>query len=265
MKNFNSNNPVEDVVKLEDDEDLDVWSLPDVTQQKNVADEKTNAFGKKSTWVYEPPEEEEPVIAPLTADEIEAIRQAAHEEGFNQGKEEGFAVGLEEGKKTGHEEGLVKGQEEGVEQGLTEGKASIEQLTQQWQTLIEQLHQPMQTVEKNVEQQLLHLVVKLTEAVTLQEAKTNADILLSAIEKGMKALPIQEAQTQVFLHPDDIKLIEQAMSPEHIAEQGWRLLPAPQLSQGGCQIENSTSNIDLTVESRLKGVLDSFLQEALHQ
>ena len=51
----------------------------------------------------------------------------------------------------------------------------------------------------------------------------------------------------------------------HVQEQGWRLLAAPQLVPGSCQIENSTSNIDLSIKSRIKEVLDSFLQDALHQ
>ncbi|GHE80861.1 flagellar assembly protein FliH [Thalassotalea profundi] len=265
MKNFNSNNSLEQVVKLSDDQDLDVWSLPDVTQETSVENEKTNAFGKKSTWVYEPPEVDEPVLAPLTADEIESIRQAAHEEGFNQGKEEGFTAGFEKGLKSGHEEGVTKGHEDGLEQGLAQGKEEIEKLTQQWQQLIEQLHQPMKVVESHVEQQLLQLVVKLTEAVTLHETKMNPEIILSAIKAGMKALPVQEAQTQILLHPDDIKLIEKEVPADVITEQGWRLLAAPQLTPGGCQIENSTSNIDLTLETKLKEVLDSFLQDALHQ
>ncbi|MCW8833263.1 MAG: FliH/SctL family protein [Colwellia sp.] len=48
-------------------------------------------------------------------------------------------------------------------------------------------------------------------------------------------------------------------------DSGWHLLPAPQLTPGSCQIENSTSNIDLQMKSRLKQVLESFLQDALHQ
>ena len=63
--------------------------------------EKTNALGKKRNWVYEPPESEEAEPQPLTAQEIEDIRQAASEEGFSQGKEEGFAKGYEEGKTKG--------------------------------------------------------------------------------------------------------------------------------------------------------------------
>jgi len=265
MKNFKSINQSDKIVKVSEQDETDVWALPSVEVPIDEESLKTNALGKKPTWRYEPPEEVEEEVVPLTAEEIEEIRQAAYEEGFNQGKEEGFATGFDEGKKSGHEEGLKLGHEEGVETGLAQGKETIDELANQWQSLTEQLHHPLSTVENNVEQQLLHLVVQLTEAITLEEAKTNPDILLSAISAGMKALPSQEPQTQVLLHPEDIKLVEQQFTEQHIQEQGWRLLAAPQLNRGSCQIENSTSNIDLSIKSRIKEVLDSFLQDALHQ
>lgn len=243
-----------------------VWPLPHVEDTKPKDEDKTNAFGYSTQWRYEPPEsneEEEPV--PLTAEEIEEIRQAAHDEGFNQGKEEGFSNGYEEGKQSGHEEGLKLGHEEGVATGLAEGEATINELSENWQAIIAQLHQPLADVEKNVEEQLLNLVVALTKAVTQQEVVLNVDILMSAISTGIKALPSQEAQTQILLHPSDIERVEIQFGSEHIQEQGWRLLPAPQLSVGSCQIENSTSTIDLSINSRLKEVLDPFLQDALHQ
>jgi flagellar assembly protein FliH len=248
-------------------DDFEVWSLPNVKNELSEKEkEKTNALGKKSTWRYEPPEEVEvEEVIPLTAEEIDEIRQAAADEGFNQGKEEGFAKGYEEGKAKGQEEGKVQGHEEGIATGLEESKEMITKLSEQWQALVEQLHKPLENVEKNIEEQLLQLVVQLTEAVVLQEAKTNPDILIAAIEAGIKALPSIEAQTQIHLHPDDIKLTEQQFGAEHIKNSGWRLLPSPQLEQGSCQIENSTSNIDLRVKSRLKQVLNSFLEDALHQ
>ncbi|WP_448213098.1 flagellar assembly protein FliH [Colwellia sp. MEBiC06753] len=248
------------------EQDSDVWSLPNVEQEQTQEQQAyTNALGKPRNWRYEPPEEPEAEPQPLTAEEIEAIRQAAYEEGFSEGKEEGFAKGYEEGKAEGFEVGEKSGSEQGHAQGLAEGKETIETLSNQWQQLIDQLHQPLTVIEKNIEQQLLTLVAQLTEAVVLQEAKTNPDILLSAISAGIKALPSQDAQTQIFMHPEDIKLVESQFGEQHIAEQGWRLLPAPQFAQGSCQIENSTSNIDLTIKSRLKHVLESFLQDALHQ
>jgi flagellar assembly protein FliH len=258
--------PNEQAVNSETTAKVDTWAVPNVRPDAEQEDGKTNAFGKSRNWRYEPPEETEiSEPAPLTAQEIEAIRQAAFEEGFNQGKEEGFAKGFDEGKASGHQEGFASGHEEGVAQGLAQGKETSDQQIAEMQLLIEQLHQPLANVEKNVEAQLLQLVVQLTQAVTKHEAKTNPDILLSAIAEGIKALPGQESGTQILLNPQDIKLVEQQFGVENIKEQGWRLLAAPQLSPGSCQIENSTSNIDLSVKSRLNEVLESFLQEALHQ
>ena len=249
-----------------DQQEHNVWSLPDVEKKLTQAQlEQTNALGKRTNWQSEVPQEEEVEVAPLTAEEIEEIRQAAHEEGFNQGKEEGFAKGYEEGKAQGLSEGTTQGIEQGTEQGLAQGKETIDTLTQQWQSLIEQLNKPLASVEKNVEEQLLHLVVQLTEAVVLQEAKINPDILMAAISTGIKTLPSNEAQTQIHLHPDDIKQVTEQFGEQHIIDSGWRLLPAPQLTPGSCQIENSTSSIDLQMKSRLKQVLEPFLQDALHQ
>lgn len=264
--NQSGSNAKQGFIRPEHEDDSTVWDLPNVTKTQVEDDTKTNALGFKSNWRYEPPEEteiEEPV--PLTAEEIEEIRQAAFEEGFNQGKEEGFAAGFEEGKVAGHQEGLTSGHEKGMQQGLEAGKSVVEEQATQFDLLTKQLHKPLALVEKNVEEQLLQLVVKLTEAVTLHEAKTNPDILTSAISAGMKALPSQEVNTQILLNPEDIRLVEAQFGAEHVKEQGWRLLAAPQFERGSCQIENSLSNIDLSVKSRLKEVLDSFLQEALHQ
>lgn len=254
------------ILKADQPDELNVWPLPNMQENFNAEqDSHTNALGKKSTWRYEPPEEEISEPEPLTAEEIEGIRQAAYDEGFSQGKEEGFAKGYEEGKAQGIEEGTIQGIEQGNEQGLAQSKASIDALSENWQSLIEQLDKPLASVEKNIEEQLLTLVVQLTEAVVLQEAKTNPDILMAAINAGIKSLPSNETSTQIYLNPDDIKQVEQQFGEQHIKESGWRLLPAPQLTPGSCQIENSTSNIDLQMKSRLKQVLESFLQDALHQ
>ncbi|WP_286233278.1 flagellar assembly protein FliH [Thalassotalea sediminis] len=265
MKNFSGVHCEENIIKSEQASDSDVWPYPSVEQDFDESTLPTNALGKKPTWRYEPPEEIEEEVQPLTAEDIEEIRQAAYQEGFNQGKEEGFTTGFEEGQKAGHEEGTKAGHIEGIEKGLSEGQATIDELANQWQALTEQLHQPLKAVEKNVEQQLLQLVVQLTEAVTYQEAKTNPEILYDAITRGIKALPSQDAQTQILLNPEDIALVEHQFTKKYIEEHGWRLLPSPQLPRGSCQIENNTSNIDLSVKTRLTDVLESFLQDALHQ
>jgi flagellar assembly protein FliH len=258
---------VDKVIHPQPEEEAKKWEIPTVTPPEDLINqEKTNALGFKSTWKYEPPDQHEEVEPkPLTAEEIEEIRQAAYSEGFNQGKEEGFTKGFEEGKVSGFEEGKSAGHQVGYDEGLAQGQEEIEQLTKQWQQLIEHLHQPLDIVDKNIEQQLFELTAQLTEAIVRHEAKINPDILMSAISEAIKALPAQEAQTQIYLHPEDIKRVESAFGAQHIQESGWRLLPAPQLEVGGCQVENSTSNIDMRIKSRIKEVLEPFLQNALHQ
>jgi flagellar assembly protein FliH len=98
------------IIKATQQKSSDTWPLPNVQSKPSEQEsQKTNAFGKKSNWVFEPPESEEPEPQPLTAQEIEEIRQAASAEGFSQGKEEGFAKGYEEGKAKGIEDGKALG------------------------------------------------------------------------------------------------------------------------------------------------------------
>lgn len=240
------------------------WHLPDI--EPTMPSQQTNAMGKPIDWQNEIVEEKEiDVPKPLTADDIECMRQAAYDEGFNQGKEEGFSQGYNEGKDAGYKDGVVTGEKEGFAKGFEDGENEINEKIEIFKKLIDGLQQPLKTIDNNIEQQLLVLVSQLTEAVTLHEAKTNPEILLSALGKGLAVLPCHEQQTQILLNPLDIKIIEEKFGEAHINEQGWKLMPSPQLAQGSCQIENSTSSIDLSIKSRLQQVLENYLQQAIHQ
>ena len=59
------------IIKAKESEELDVWSYPNVQAEVVENQEShTNALGKKSTWRFEPPEEEIEEPEPLTAEEI---------------------------------------------------------------------------------------------------------------------------------------------------------------------------------------------------
>jgi flagellar assembly protein FliH len=243
---------------------LKTWEFPSVEPPITEQDaEKTNALGLKPQWRYEPPDEtvvEE--IKPLTAEEIEQIRQQAYEEGFTEGKEEGYQVGFTQGKEEGFEQGKQQGLETGIEQGLAQGQEQIEQLTARWQQLIEQLTKPLDIVEQQVEQQLVQLSTMLAEAIVEHEIAHNPDSLIHAISAAVKALPLSESTVQILLHPDDIKLINSTLGDSFIQESGWQLLPSPELNPGDCVVENTTSQIDLRLKSRIKKVITPFLQQA---
>jgi len=225
---------------------------------------KTNALYKKRP---EPGErlsakhEDEVVIKPLTADDIEQIRQAAFDEGISQGKEEGFGQGYSEGREQGYQDGQQQGQAEGKKLGLSEGEQLIREQLAQLQTLLDQLQQPLLKVDAEVEQSLLHLTLQMAQAVIGVEVKTNPQCILNTLRDAVDALPYQADKLIIKLHPDDVAIIAQHYSPAEIAERLWQIRSEPALDRGDCRVESTESSVDRTVKTRLQSSLEHFLQE----
>ena len=219
------------------------WDLPFVDDPRAARkDETTNALNKRSDWKYEPPEVEEE-IKPPTAEEIEAIRQAAYDEGFQEGKEKGF----EEGKA------------EGLEQGLEEGRHQMAEQAEVWQMLAEKFHDPLSQANDETRDQLVKLAVTLAKAVIKAEVSTNQQVILQALSEGIKALPINQADYQIHMNPDDIELVKAHFGDEEIAKKGWSLVEAPAMERGGCDITTVQNAVDVSIERRCRDVIDKFL------
>lgn len=235
------------------------WTIPVVKPHpRDVDEEKTNLLNRKADWVYEPPEEV-PEILPPTAEEIEAIRQAAYEEGLSQGKAQGYAEGHEEGLQAGRELGYNEGYATGEQAGMDTGKIKVEALAEQWQQLVSNIHAPLQQVNDTTREQLTLLAVNLARAVILSEVKTNHDVILQALSEGMKALPINERAYQIHLHPEDLRVVETHVGAEALQQRGWQLIESPGVVRGGCDIVTDSNAVDVTLERRLRQVLDQFL------
>ena len=245
---------------VEELEDAKGWDLPHVEQPQSMQESKTNALNRRSDWKYEPPEEPEE-IKPPTAEEIEAIRQAAYEEGYNEGKQTGFDEGKAEGQAQGHQEGLASGHETGLAQGLEQGQAQISQQTELWESLVTQLHEPLTKVDEQVRKEVVKLAVALARSVVRTEVRTNEDIILQALSEGLKVLPVEENHYSIHLHPEDIQLVQAHFGEETIKERGWTLIDTPGMERGGCDIVTQHNAVDLSIERRSRNVLDKFLLE----
>ncbi len=239
---------------------VDYWQLPYMEDTRAIRSDKTNALNRTREWKYEPPEPEEEILPP-TAEEIEAIRQAAYQEGFELGKTEGMAEGLREGNDKGHEEGKLKGYEEGHVEGLEKGKADIEEQRDIWQKLVEQLHDPLQLVESELQTELLYLAVSLAKGVIKTELETNNNIVFQALSEGLKALPIGEKAYQIHLNPEDLDLIKAHFTEDEIIKHNWHLVESAELLRGGCDIVTNSNGVDVTIERRLKDVIEQFMSE----
>lgn len=239
--------------------DAKKWDLPFVEDASSaVNDGKTNALNFRSDWKYEPPEEEQEVKPP-TAQEIEAIRQAAYEEGYAEGKQEGIDAGKQEGLDVGLAEGKEKGYEEGLAQALEEGKAQVDTQIEVWQQLIEKLHAPLSQANDETRDQLVKLAVTLAKSVIRTEVVSNEKVILQALSEGMKALPIQQSEYQINMHPDDIALVTAHFGEDEIAQKKWVFISSPTLERGGCDIVTIHNAVDVSVERRCRDVIDRFL------
>jgi flagellar assembly protein FliH len=239
---------------------VDDWQFPYMEDTRSIDSDKTNAINRKREWKYEPPEPEEEILPP-TAEEIEAIRQAAYQEGFELGNSEGNAQGHEEGKEQGYQEGKEQGYQEGHQEGLEKGQIDIEEQRDIWQKLVEKLHQPLQLVESQLQTELVYLAVSLAKGVIKTELETNDNIIFQALSEGLKALPIGEKTYQIHMNPEDLQLVKAHFNEEEIAKHNWHLVEAIDLSRGGCDIVTNSNGVDVTIERRLKDVIDQFMTQ----
>lgn len=249
-----------DFVTEEHSEEFKSYEIPYVEQSGNKFKSESNALNKTSNWKWEPPEEEEEILPP-TAEEIEAIRKAAYEEGFLQGLDEGQLKGYEEGLEKGTEEGQKKGYEQGLNEGLQEGRDIIQQQLESWQSLNASLQEPLSLVETELEKEVTQLAVALARSVIRTEVQLNENIIFEALKSGLKVLPIRENGYQINLHPDDLKLLKQHFSDAEIEQHNWILVENGGQSRGGCEIVTDSNAVDVSIERRVRESLDKFLLE----
>lgn len=246
---------------------LEQWAAPDVTAvKKQELTGKTNFMGipvdKLYSQVVAESNVEEEEIKPLTAEEIEQIRQDAYDEGFAQGKTDGFVKGEEEGLQQGHEKGLEQGHEQGYQAGLQQGQHEVNNLISRWNQLTHQLYHPIEKVDKVVEKQLLNLAVTLAESVIRQESKSNADVLLNVLHEAVSSLPFNTEYAEIHMHPDDIALLREVYDDEALIEQKWILKEEPGYQLGDVIVMTPNSLIDRTVKQRMRQTIDKFVAKA---
>lgn len=248
-----------------DDEVLELlkqWSSPVFEETAELTD-KTNAFGLKRpahtarAGLISVDDEH---VAPLTAEDIEQIRQAAFDEGMQQGKEEGFAQGYAEGREQGYQDGQQQGIAEGKKQGLEQGEQLIQQQLAHLNEVLDKLQAPLNQVDQQVEQALLELALAMAQAVVAVELKTNPTVVLESLRQCLELLPMQSKDIQIQLPPADHALVLQHYGDEEIAKRGWQLQMEPALESGDIRISTGHSLIHRTLKQRVQQSLEQFLQ-----
>jgi flagellar assembly protein FliH len=197
------------------------WEVPRVVSVSDVEAENTN---------------------PLTVEALEAVQQAAQEEGFKLGYDEGY--------------------QQGHEAGLKAGEADILQQAQQWKALIDSLNNPLKSIDSIVEQDLLSMISLLVRQMVYHELQQKPELVLTAVREALAVLPVSDRQLKVYLNPEDMELVKNGLKLDE--DTGWQWYEDPLVSRGGAKLVTADTTIDATVETRLNNLISRLLSQDNH-
>lgn len=242
-------------------DDAKLWDLPSVDTLASEDDGRTNAFNKPvGKWKFEAPEQEED-LAPLTAQDIESIRSAAYQEGLTNGHQEGFEKGYEEGLQRGEADGIEQGKAQGLEKGESEAAEAANVHIQGISAILDALQSPLNQVNEQVKQELVLLTVSLAKAVLRTEVSQSIDSLQQAISDAIAVLPICDTHYKIYLHPQDLENLRDALGEESLSQKRWQLIASAELDQGGCKVLTENNAVDMSISRRCEQIFSQLLVE----
>lgn len=227
------------------------WELPLLDQQGNEVEPVRGVV-------------EEQDIQPLTAADIEAIRQSAWEEGraegFSQGYEEGLQQGREAGEKEGFEAGSARGEKEGRDAAEQQGRQEVSESLARLETIMAELLQPVERQRDEVESALVNLATVLSRAVIFRELSLDSSQIRAVVKEALASLPSTADNLRIRVNPvDEARIREVAEKLEASAS----VIADDAVLAGGCKIESRHSLVDFTVEKRFQKTVQAMLDQQL--
>ncbi|EJL84163.1 flagellar biosynthesis/type III secretory pathway protein [Herbaspirillum sp. CF444] len=197
-----------------------------------------------------PPVEEEhhidepPPPPALTAEELDAIREQARQEGYAEGQHQG----LQAGRQEGYMAGLQQGQQE-----VNETIQHLRQIAVSFGTEVSQC-------SENMAPELLNLGLDLSKAMLKTVIKVKPELILPTISAAIHSLPSLQLPALLYLHPADATLVRENMGDD-LGQHGWRIVEDPELDRGGCRIETGTNQVDATTQTRWRRIAESLSKQ----
>lgn len=234
-------------IPFEEVETAEVWPLPSLSSGKVVPSVKKpnprKDENKAETEIIE--EVVEHKIKPLTAEQLQQITAQAEEEGRERGYQEGLQKGYQEGEK----KGLAKGEQK----AYSELKAALEDQKTRFQQIADALLDPLATQDSRLDNIVLDMAVHLAKHLLNRELREDPSSLFQLVERAVGALPAGAKNLRIYLHPDDVKLAQEAFAN---LGRSWSFYADSTMSRGGCRLETDQSLVNYSVEQRLQQMFE---------
>ena len=178
-----------------------------------------------------PPAADLPPPGP-SPEEIERIYNEARQAGFQAGHGEGYAAGEAAGRSA------------------AAGEA------EQMLGMLDNLRQAIAGVEQTVAEQLLDVALDVAARVLGSRLERQDDVLVPIIREALGALPVNHGHVTLLLNPADAERVRELIG-EQLAQSGTQIVADDTIGTGGCQLRAGASEIDATLETRWKRVLEA--------
>lgn len=165
-------------------------------------------------------------------------------------------VDVEAARKLAWEQGYADGYSIGLEAGMGDARQRLGYLDQ----ILRALSQPFDDLDDNVAAQLAVLVKAVASRILRREVELDASFLSAVVREGIEALPAASPDVSIVVHPDDAALIEQDLSLAKL-DRKWRIKIDREQPRGGCKLVSDTAQIDRRVETRLKELIATMLDD----
>jgi flagellar assembly protein FliH len=211
---------------------------------------KTGPVDKAAGESIEIVETIEETYKPITAEQLQAITDAAEKEGYEAGYEKGIEAGEIEGDKRGYTTGLDKADKKIIER------------CERIERVIEALLIPLDAERKKLETLIVDMICQLTEAVVLREIKIDSSQVIKLVDDALNAIPTGSDKFSLFLNEQDVALVESHLN-DHQGDKKFNYYVDENLLPGGCRLETKNSTVSNTVEQRLKKVIEDFTHKRI--
>ncbi len=152
----------------------------------------------------------------------------------------------------------------GLKAGRKAGENEIKKRASRFDELLIALTRPFDELDDTVEKKLVELAMAVAKQLFRREIKIDPSHVIGVVREAIHLLPVASRNIKVHLHPEDAKLVLDALSPAD-GERAWNVIEDPLTSRGGCKVSTDTSQIDAQAETRLLAVINAITGDERQQ
>jgi flagellar assembly protein FliH len=178
-----------------------------------IAKEHLPELSAWQAFSFDPPSLREMPVKVPTASEIEAMHQAARDEGYRD--------------------------------GLQQAKEEMRRLA----TLNDALAAQSAAFEGDLAEAVLGLSLTLARQMVREAIAVRPELLLPVVRDALAALVSNVKDNVLRLHPSDLDLVRRHLADD-IARGAWRLVADDSIEAGGCRIDAANGRVDATLAER---------------